>query len=464
MRTSVALTVLVGLLTVAACDSLDVGDLNNPGLDDLQSNPTPSGVNSAASGLLIGARGNVRGFGSQNGYVSMLGILGRESYNFDPADPRFVTEMLIGPLDGGSPAFGGNLWTQHYANVRNANIVLNATDAVVGLSDEQKEGIRGFAMTIQALDFLHVINTRDAFGAPIDVDIDPVAEPAPIASKAEVFAHIEQLLDEAQTHLQNAGGAFSFGLSSGFAGFDTPATFLAFNRALKARVEVYLGNFSQALTELSASFLDTGMPLSEGVYHVFSTASGDRTNALFDPNARAIHAHPSLEADAQLQGNGQPDMRFQTKIKKLDGGPVTVQGITTDIQFTIYRNEVAPIPIIRNEELILLRAEANLGLGNLPQALADIDLIRVNAGGLDPYAGPIDQPSLLDELLYNKRYSLLFEGGHRWIDLRRYGRLGDLPRDLPTHRVFDRYPFPIEECDARVPAPAQGCSPVAGMP
>ncbi|HSM17091.1 MAG TPA: hypothetical protein VK845_08885, partial [Gemmatimonadales bacterium] len=71
---------------------------------------------------------------------------------------------------------------------------------------------------------------------------------------------------------------------------------------------------------------------------------------------------------------------------------------------------------------------------------------------------------LLDELLYNKRYSLLFEGGHRWIDLRRYGKLGELPRDLPTHTVFDRYPFPIAECDARVPTPSQGCSPVSGTP
>ena len=464
MRKSLALTVLLGVLTVASCDSLDVLDLNNPGLDDLQSNPTPGAVNSAAAGLLVGARGSVRGFGSQNGYVSMMGILGRESYNFDPADPRFVTEMLIGPLDGGSPAFGGNLWDDHYANIRNANIVLNAVDVVAGLSDAEKEGVRGFAKTIQALDLLHAINTRDTFGAPIDVDIDPTGDPAPIASKAEVFARIQQLLDEGQGHLQSAGGSFSFGLSSGFAGFDSPASFLTFNRALKARVEIYLGNFSEALIELGASFLDTGMPLDMGVYHVFSTASGDRTNALFDPNARAIHAHPSLETDAQLQAGGMPDLRFQTKIKKLDGGPTTVQGITTDIQFTVYNSEVDPVPIIRNEELILLRAEANIGLTNLATAVTDLDFIRANSGGLDPYSGVVDQASLLDELLYNKRYSLLFEGGHRWIDMRRYGKLDELPRDLPTHAVFDRYPFPIAECDARVPAPAQGCSPVAGTP
>src|SRR2546426_9613925 len=62
------------------------------------------------------------GIAAQNGYVSLLGIVGRESYNFDPADPRFVTEMMVGPLDGGSPAFGGNLWANPYRSILNAGL------------------------------------------------------------------------------------------------------------------------------------------------------------------------------------------------------------------------------------------------------------------------------------------------------------------------------------------------------
>jgi hypothetical protein len=65
--------------------------------------------------------------------------------------------------------------------------------------------------------------------------------------------------------------------------------------------------------------------------------------------------------------------------------------------------------------------------------------------------------------LYNKRYSLLFEGGHRWIDLRRYGRLNTLPKDLPTHHIFSRMPFPRNDCLARNPEPSQGCTPEAGF-
>jgi hypothetical protein len=42
---------------------------------------------------------------------------------------------------------------------------------------------------MQALDLLLVINTRDANGAPIDVDV-PIDELAPTSTRAAVFARI----------------------------------------------------------------------------------------------------------------------------------------------------------------------------------------------------------------------------------------------------------------------------------
>src|SRR6266545_5895062 len=161
MRGTNWLPVLLGLVAAGGCKDLDVPNLNSPALDDLLNNPTRSKIALASTGLLIGTRA---GIAAQNGYVSLLGILGRESYNFDPADPRFITEMLIGPLDPGSPAFGANLFAFPYRNIRNANILLDAVESVAGLSAAQVEAVRGFAKTIQALDYLYVINTRDDLG------------------------------------------------------------------------------------------------------------------------------------------------------------------------------------------------------------------------------------------------------------------------------------------------------------
>jgi hypothetical protein len=114
-----------------------------------------------------------------------------------------------------------------------------------------------------------------------------------------------------------------------------------------------------------------------------------------------------------------------------------------------YPSPNSPIPLIKNEELILLRAEANIGLSDFASALSDINLVRQTSGGLAPYAGAIDQPSLLTELLYNKRYSLLYEGGHSWIDFRRYNRTADLVGfdrpGPPPDVIFSTLPIPNAE-------------------
>ncbi|HEV8364637.1 MAG TPA: RagB/SusD family nutrient uptake outer membrane protein [Gemmatimonadaceae bacterium] len=457
MRATLTASALISALVFSACANLDITDLNNPGLEQLEGSPTASALNTAASGILIGARGGMSG---SVGYVSELGILGREVFYLSSDDPRFVTELLIGPLEGGNGAFGGNHWAARYTSIRNTNIVLNAVEKVSGLTTQQKEGIRGFAKTMQALDLLLIINTRDTFGAAIDVNTDPTAEPGPIVPKAQVFARIVTLLDEARTHLQNAGATFSFGLSSGFAGFDTPATFVRFNRALRARVAVYLGDFATANTALQQSFLDVAASLTLGVYHPYSTGAGDVTNGSFDPTGRALRGHPSFVANAQRKADGSPDNRT-TKNEKASN-VLTVQGLSSDQLVTVYNSASAPIPIIRNEELILLRAETQLGLSNIAAAIADINVIRTRAGGLAPYAGAQTATAVLDEIVYNRRYSLYFEG-HRWIDLRRLNRLASLPRDAATHKVFTAFPFPADECLARTPQPSSGCSPVTGQ-
>ena len=135
--------------------------------------------------------------------------------------------------------------------------------------------------------------------------------------------------------------------------------------------------------------------------------------------------------------------------------------MNSNVKITTYATNVAPVPIIKNEELILLRAEAYNGLSNRPLAIQDLDFIRVNSGGLAPlgaaYAG-----DLVDEILYNRCYSQFDEYGHRWVDLRRYGRLTTLQKALPPHRIFPVVPIPIDECNQRSPQP-KGCVNVIGF-
>jgi hypothetical protein len=80
-----------------------------------------------------------------------------------------------------------------------------------------------------------------------------------------------------------------------------------------------------------------------------------------------------------------------------------------------------PIAIIRNEELILIRAEANNNktARDAAAAAADINFIRVNSGGLAANGGlgAATQQAVEDEILIQRKYSLLYEG-MRWVDMR----------------------------------------------
>lgn len=446
-------TLLVGL---GACEAVTVPNYNTPSTEQLVTNPTAATVNTTIGGLLVGIRGSV------GTWATTLGILGREVYNLDGAEPRNVLGYLVGPLEPGG--FGTDMgWTASYRNLRTAVTVLEAVDKVPGYTPAQKAAVRGFVRTIMAQEYVNQLRIRDTFGIVLDVNPDPTVL-GEFVSRDSGYARAATLFDEAKADLTAGGAAFPFQLTSGFAGFNTPSTFLRVNRGLKARMDVYRGRWSDALTSLGESFISTASAtpaaLATGVYHVYSTSSGDATNPLFDPAPRALVAVPSFLTDAQRRADGTPDLRASSKAQ-VTPVSVSTQGVTSNVKITAYASNVAPVPWIKNEELILLRAEANNGLGNRTAALQDLNFIRVNSGGLAPlpatFAG-----DLVDEILYNRRYSLFYEYGHRWVDARRYGRLERLPKTLPSHRVFPLVPIPVDECNQRSPEP-KGCVNVVGF-
>ena len=428
-------------------------DITNPNSPDvIGPNPSAAQVGAAVNGILIATRQDVADWALDGA------IFGREAYRIDPADPRFVQEMMQGPLDPGSRAFGGDHWLEPYSAIRSANDLLAVIGTASALSAEQQAAVSGFAHTLQAYNFMIVLSSHTQDQIPIDVGTDASGTPAPFVTNAEAWNHVIALLDQAATEL--VGTAFPFTLPAGFTGFNTPATFLQFNRALRARVAVYRGDFANALTFLSQSFLNTGLPLSTGVYMEFGTGPGDVANPLAVSDQTSENfGHPSLRTQAQLQTGGALDQRFVSKLvprPSRSGGTtntVPIQQISSDLGWIRYPSPSTPIPLIKNEELILLRAEANVNSGNLGTVVPDLDVVRQLSGGLAPYSGPADQPSLLAELLYNKRYSLMYEGGHSWIDYRRYGLTANLQAidrpGPPPDVIFPTLPIPTAETQPR---------------
>ncbi|MEL6612015.1 MAG: RagB/SusD family nutrient uptake outer membrane protein, partial [Bacteroidota bacterium] len=180
--------------------------------------------------------------------------------------------------------------------------------------------------------------------------------------------------------------------------------------------------------------------LSEGASHVFSTGSGDLTNPFFiaptSGVSDAILAHPSYISDIEEGDSRQNKVEFR-------GGTDSFDGLSTQYGFFVYKSNIDEIPIARNAELVLLRAEARAQTGDLAGAVADLNTIR-NAAGLGNYDGDTSEGTVIDEMLRQRRYELYGEG-HRWVDVRRYDRLGTLPIDREGDDVWDRFPIPATE-------------------
>jgi hypothetical protein len=447
----------VMLLSFGACKESTVPNFNTPNIEGLLNSPDAATVNTTVAGLLVGLRAGV------GAYATGLGILGREVYNLDPAEPRNVLGYLVGPLEpGGFVADVG--WTASYRNLRTAATVLDAVEKVPDYTSAQKAAVRGFTKTIIAQEYVNQLRVRDTFGIVVDVPSDPSVL-GNFVTRDSGFKRAAALFDEAKADLLAGGTKFPFALTSGFAGFDAPATFLKVNRALKARGDVYRSAWAEALVALNESFISTASgsaaALATGAYHVYTTTSGDAVNPLFDAAPRALVAVPSFLTEAQRRADGSLDLRASSKAAVITT-PVTTQSVSSNVRINVYASNVAAVPIIKNEELILLRAEANNALNNRALAIQDLDFIRVNSGGLVPlgaaYAG-----NLVDEILYNRRYSLFDEYGHRWVDVRRYGRLATLEKALSNHKIFPVVPIPVDECNQRLAQPPKGCVNVAGF-
>src|SRR6188474_898698 len=131
--------VALGASLSAACGGSDSGATGDD--DDAPETPTAASVAADCNELLRGHRGDA---GATHGYISQLGILGREPYDFTSDDPSPIAALAQQPLAGDS-RFGQSFWTEPYANIRLSHDIVRDLDGLAPgeLSDAEKRAIRG---------------------------------------------------------------------------------------------------------------------------------------------------------------------------------------------------------------------------------------------------------------------------------------------------------------------------------
>ena len=434
------LTTLVAaflLLGTYSCNIDDIPNPNGPSVSEIINNASRGDLNVLVSGIEALMINDV------HFYYDVTGIVGREFYFFTSADTRFTGEILgkgLQVLDNAG-FYATRPYQGRYRTIKNTNILIEAVEnptniTNLALTNEEISGFLGFAKATQAYELSLALMLQYQNGIRLNVkDPDNLGD---FVSLDDALAGISALLDEAISDLSKAGTSFAFPLSPGYDGFNTPATFAQFVNGIAARIAIYQSDKSKALNYLNNSFMDMNGDLNAGPARFHSTVGGEQLNQLFrvPGQSEAIVAHPDLITS--LQAN--PDDLRNAKLLSR-GGPVSSDGLTSDHDVSVYTANDSPIPFMRNEELILLAAEANIGIDN-GKALEALNVIR-NRNNIASVSLTTDA-ELIDELLNQRRFSLLFEG-HRWVDMRRYGRLDRLPIDRVGDDVWVEFPRPDSE-------------------
>ncbi|MCW9707652.1 RagB/SusD family nutrient uptake outer membrane protein [Fodinibius salsisoli] len=438
------LFVFLVITALAGCNIVDpdrIEDPNNPSVNEVLEGANKAQLQNLISGLEIRHRSGAMGF------TDVIGSFGREIYPMRASDPRNMRDLL-GLAEGADaetdPSFRGlgTVWTTPYTAIKQANLIIRAVENTDNVTEEEKSGYLGVAKTLEAFQYLIPLLTQSQENG-IRIDVDDPLNPGPFVGYDEALSEIRGLLDEAQTHLEAAGSSFPFNLTEGYADFNTPSTFINLNRAIDARAAIYAEDWSGALASLEEAKpffeLTSGeAAMSKGAYFVY-TGPPDAFNPFYyTENAETSQiemVHPSMITDAE-----EGDLRVANKFFERTN-PITQQGLSSKYQDHRFESNTSPVPWLRNEELILIYAEAQMQQGNITEANEAINYVR-NTWGLDNFSG--STPSeVTDQLLYERRYSLWYEFGHRWFDAKRYDRLDELPTD--GGKIFNYYARPLSE-------------------
>jgi hypothetical protein len=431
-------------------------DPNAVSVDAVLANPSKTQMIQLCKGLEAAMR---NGF---NDFISSSGTVGREIMSSRSTDNRYYTELLgtnvaqyPGPTAGANDPAG--IFNGYYSSFsqtrRRAELLVLTANNATSITAGEKKAVEGFARTIQAFVTLNLLNMqgkngiRETFGdlnSPGDL-----LKPGKFGTYATGLVLVKKYADDGLAAL-NAGTSFPFTLGSGFTGFNTVASFKLFNRAIAARIAMYQADWAGVLSNLSASFFDIAGSLTAGPKNIWSTAANDLTNTLF----------------VTPDNNGQPYVVFNEVIAAVEAGDTRFTGATAKAQartsprssgvFTsthevrMFANNVSPSNMIKNEELILMYAEANAEVntvGSLALAVIAVNTIRT-AYGLPVYAGAVTKAALIDEVYKQRRFSLFLDG-HRWFDMRRRNLLAQIiPQGLigtQTFVVFENMSRPDAE-------------------
>jgi starch-binding outer membrane protein, SusD/RagB family len=328
-------------------------------------------------------------------------------------------------------------WINAYNYIYGANAVISGLQTYSGVTFAGKQQLTGEAKFIRAFWYFYL---SECYGdvplaTTIDYNVNAALARTP---KSQVFQQILADLKDAE-NLLNPNY------------IDATDTTITVDRirptkwaaaALLARAYLYLGSYDSAVQQSSLVINNATLYGFCGLDSVFLMNSNEAiwqlppvepTSNYSTPDGYALilTAAPSNGGtncetiSPQLMGAFEPgDQRLVNWIGSYIAG--------TDTFYFPYKykaNDLSSGPteytmVLRLAEQYLIRAEAEANLGDLTNAVSDLDIIRRRAGlpNISNSIAP-SQMALLSAILHERQVELFCEWGHRWFDLIRTGNV-----------------------------------------
>lgn len=424
------------------------------------------------------------GFAGINGISALVGLSSDELTYHDGllGSNRYIAYYTNNLAAVGPAAVGFDHWASLYAYIFRCNSAIEGLNAPVAavLTPAIRQQLLGEAKFLRAFFYFYLTNM---FGdIPLAVSTDYKVNTLLVKKTAsQIYQQIIADLQDAKALL--ADGYLGSNLLQSTAERVRPTKWAAI--ALLARTYLYQEDYQHAEAEASALIDNVTqyelLPLNnvflknskEGIWQLqpttvyFNTeegrlfiipASGPNTSNPvylseqllneFEPgDQRAINGNWIDSTIYKVTSTVADTVFYPNKYKKnlLDSA---IAGSTSIQKMTEYQM------VLRIGEQYLIRAEARAQQNKIPEAKADLDVIRQRAGLETTTAS--DQSSLLDAILHERFVELFSEWGHRWFDLKRMGKIDAVmtivtplkSSGLTSWQSYQQlYPIPQEDID-----------------
>jgi len=400
-------------LSLGACNL----DVTNPNA------ATEQGVLTTVAGiraLAVGMQGRFGNSMEKNTYVPGLvsGELAntsasqstqREFQNFPTASSNVViTDTNVDLLA---------IWATNYATVKSADDILDNIGSLT-FAPGTSAGIIGLAKLNKAMSYGFLI---EAF-QKISVD-----RGATFVDRPAALTEILTLLASAKTDVTGTT------LTTDFTGSILSPNFDLLNtiRAMQARYSLAAGSYDAALAFANE------VPATATSVITFAGADINTLRDLFH-GSKYFGAISTYRTNAEAGDSRVAAFTTATAFAALNGASM--------FETNIYLTDASPIPVFSQDELSLIRAEALARLNRLPEAIAQINVVRNRAGLPSKAAADLPtQAAVLDEIFAQRTYSLFATGLH-WADERRFGKIA------LAKVAYLPYPFTVRATNPGTPA------------